>query len=368
MIDIKFDDLLERNQEIAAELLQKWEQIVDSGPYISGLAVEEFEEKFAEIQGCKYFIGCGNGYDALELTIRSLDLPRGSEVGVCTSTYFATALAIVNCELVPIPIDANLTDFNIDANKLEEELKKGLKYLLLTHMYGACCAMDSITPLLEKYGVTLIEDCAQAHFATCQGNTVGNFGVAGCFSFYPTKLLGALGDAGGVATNCIATANKIRKLRNYGKRDNGTLGLIGKNSRLDPLQAVALSLKLPRVNRVISTRQTISNLYSRKLKHYEARVNFIDEIPGCINTRHLFPIVFESLSAKKHAIKNLRNLGIPFGEHYAVSCFNQPVLKKYRRVNNYVGDLISEYNITLPLHRNLSETDIELVVKTILNE
>ena len=237
---IQYENLQKLNDNYRAEIDEAIKQVLDSGYFILGENTAKFEEEFSQYLGISECIGVGNGLDALILAIRALDLPPKSEVIVQSNTYIATVLSIVNNNLVPVFVEPDITTYAMTAAGISERLTSKTKAILVTHLYGKISDMDEICHLAETAGLFVIEDCAQSHGSKLSARHSGTFGHIGCFSFYPTKNLGALGDGGAVVTGDLLIASKIRMLRNYGSSRKYYNEIQGVNSRLDEIQAAIL--------------------------------------------------------------------------------------------------------------------------------
>ena len=203
----------------------------------SGKNVEKFEQEYAQFTKSKHCIGLANGLDALSLALRCFDFPAGSEVIVPSNTYIATILSIVQNGLKPVLVESDINTYNIDPSKIEEKITSNTRAIMVVHLYGKCCEMDTILSVANRFNLRVIEDCAQSHGAKFKEQISGTFGDFGAHSFYPTKNLGALGDAGALTTNNDQLALKLRTLRNYGSIIKYNNEYIGYNSRLDEVQA-----------------------------------------------------------------------------------------------------------------------------------
>lgn len=254
------------------QLTAAFEEVVNSGWYILGTQVEEFENAFSNWQECQYTIGVANGTDAVELCLRACGVRPGDLVIVPAHTAVATATAVVRAGAVPLLVDIDCKSYNIDLKQVEELLQvqsiaDRVSAIISVHLYGNPCDMDQVTSIAAKYKLKVIEDCSQAHGALWRGKRVGNFGDAAAFSCYPTKNLGALGDAGLCITNSDAVADYIRLLRQYGWRKRYISSETGMNSRLDSLQAALLRVQLKYLDHDLNQRREIAENYSERLKH-----------------------------------------------------------------------------------------------------
>jgi len=265
MMGVAFLDLKAAYTELAAELDAAVLRVSHSGWYIGGQEVESFEADFAAYTEAKYCVGVGNGLDALILALRALDIGPGDEVIVPSHTFIATWLAVSAVGAIPVPVEAVAGSYNLDAASAEAHVTSRTKAILPVHLYGIPADMDAICKLAKKHGLAVIEDAAQAHGAKVRGNRVGSHGDVVAWSFYPGKNLGALGDGGAITTNHADIAQRIRQLGNYGSSVKYFNDERGVNSRLDPIQAAVLAVKLKHLDTWNKRRQDIARIYSRAL-------------------------------------------------------------------------------------------------------
>jgi dTDP-4-amino-4,6-dideoxygalactose transaminase len=286
---VPFLDIRALYIELKNELDAAYQRVANSGWYILGEEVEAFETEFATYCGAKHCIGVGNGLDALHLILHAYGINTGDEVIVPANTYIATWLAISHTGATPVPVEPNEQTYNIDATKIEAAITKQTKAIMPVHLYGQPANMEPIFEIAKHYNLKVIEDAAQAHGATYKGKRTGNLGDAAGFSFYPGKNLGALGDGGAVVTNDDKLADKVRVLRNYGSRIKYHNEIPGFNSRLDPLQAAFLRVKLKYLDVWNTRRQNIAYQYLRNLANIPNMIlPFVPE--WAIPTWHLFVI------------------------------------------------------------------------------
>jgi dTDP-4-amino-4,6-dideoxygalactose transaminase len=258
---VPFLDLGSGHAEIRADLDAAWRRVLASDRLILGPEVEAFEAEFAAYCGAAHCVGVGNGLDALTLILRALDIGAGDEVIVPANTYIATWLAVTHVGATPVPVDPDRETFNLDPTRIESALSPRTRAIMPVHLYGQPADMEPITAIAARHRLAVIEDAAQAHGARCRGKRVGTLGVAAGFSFYPTKNLGAFGDAGAVVTDDAALAARIRRLRNYGSVEKYRCEIAGVNSRLDELQAALLRVKLTRLDAWNRRRQVAAERY-----------------------------------------------------------------------------------------------------------
>jgi dTDP-4-amino-4,6-dideoxygalactose transaminase len=264
---IEYENLGKLNQPFLKEYGEAFEKVATKGWYILGENVKAFEEEFASYVGTKYAIGLASGLDALILGLKVFDFPEGSEVIVPSNTYIATILAVMQCGLKPILVEPDSATFNINAALIEAAITDKTKAIIPVHLYGKCCDMPAILKIATQYNLKIIEDCAQAHGAKVGTQSAGSFGEIGAFSFYPTKNLGALGDAGAITTNDDALAEKLLYLRNYGSKIKYYNKYIGYNSRLDELQAAFLRVKLKSLDDINNHKRILAEVYLNGIKN-----------------------------------------------------------------------------------------------------
>lgn len=265
---IDYENLAHSNSAYMAELEEAATRVIRSGWYVLGQEVGAFEAEFANYIGVKHCIGVANGLDALIIAIEALRLPNKSSILVASNTYIATILAIVRAGHQPILVEPELETFNIDPANLARSLTPNTRAICVTHLFGKSCRMDAICAFAMEHGLKIIEDCAQSHGAKLSGQMTGTFGDAGCFSFYPTKNLGAIGDAGAIVTNNDELANILRHTRNYGSKQKYVNEYIGVNSRLDEMQAALLRVKLRHLREMTDHKRKLAEIYFEKLPNW----------------------------------------------------------------------------------------------------
>ena len=263
--NVAFLDLGAAYRELQPQLDAAVARVLASGHYILGPEVEAFEAEFAAYCGARHGIGVANGLDALHLVLRAMDVGPGDEVIVPSNTYIATWLAVSQCGAIPVPVEPDPATHNIDPQRIEAAITPRTKVILPVHLYGQPADMDAILSIARRHGLRVLEDAAQAHGARYKGQRIGAHGDAVAWSFYPGKNLGALGDGGAITTNDDALADRLRVLRNYGSRVKYVNEVQGWNSRLDPLQAAVLRVKLAHLDAWNDRRSDIAALYLREL-------------------------------------------------------------------------------------------------------
>ena len=256
------------NAPLKAEIMELISDIYDSGWFVGGPHVKQLEESVAEATGAKFAIGCASGSDALLVALMTLGIGEGDRV-ICPSfTFFATASAITRLGAEPVFVDIDPATFNLDIQKVEQAITPKTKAIIPVHLFGQCADMTGIMELATKYSLKVVEDCAQSIGATHGGQGSGSFGDVGCFSFYPTKNLGGMGDGGMLTTNDQETADRLRLFANHGMKPRYFHQVIGVNSRLDAIQAAILNVKMKHLNTYASRRQENAANYHRLMKQH----------------------------------------------------------------------------------------------------
>jgi dTDP-4-amino-4,6-dideoxygalactose transaminase len=263
---IDYENLQKLNQPFFEDYKKAFNDVLESGWYVLGNKVKEFESNFANYCNTKYCVGVANGLDALNLSLRAFQFESGSEILVPSNTYIATILSIVENKLKPILVEPNIHTYNIDPLLIEQTITPKTKAILVVHLYGKMCDMNPILQIAQKYNLKVIEDCAQSHGARYKNELSGSFGDYAAHSFYPTKNLGAIGDAGAITTNDENLADKIRTLRNYGSNVKYYNEVVGVNSRLDELQAALLLVKMKHIESITNHKRQLASIYLENLK------------------------------------------------------------------------------------------------------
>ncbi|WP_343530976.1 DegT/DnrJ/EryC1/StrS family aminotransferase [Pedobacter sp.] len=340
---------------------QSFDDSLDKGWFILGDKVKTFEKQFAEYCGAGHCAGLASGLDALILALRYFDFPEGAEVIVPSNTYIATILAILNNGLVPVLVEPDINTYNIDPSKIEASITPKTKAIIVVHLYGKCCEMETIMKVATQYRLKVIEDCAQAHGATFKTKQVGTFGDFGAFSFYPTKNLGALGDGGALISNDSLAIDKIKALRNYGCHEKYYNNYIGINSRLDEIQAGFLSVKLPFLEEINTHKQKLATLYQEGLK-----TDFIKPVlqQDFKDVYHIYTVRHpERDRLRAHLLKH----NIKTEIHYPVPPHQQKALKNKLKGSYPIAELIHQTTLSLPASYCHTVTEIEKVID-VMNE
>lgn len=356
---IDYEDLAKLNAPFFAELEKAASEVIRGGWYVLGKKVEEFEAAFARYCGASHCVGVASGLDALLLSLKALELPEGSEVIVPSNTYIATILAVMQAGLTPVLVEPDVRTYNIDPGLLRAAVTPRTKAVIVVHLYGKPCAMDPIRAACVEFGLALVEDCAQAHGAKYKGQKVGTFGL-GAFSFYPTKNLGAFGDAGAITCSDAGMATKLRTLRNYGSQMKYYNQVAGYNSRLDELQAALLTVKLSSLDQLNEHKRALAEVYFSELDDHVVKPH--REL-GVEDVFHIFSVRTDKRdSLRDHLLK----AGIKTEIHYPVSPNHQEAMKG---VLDHIACPISEEihrtTLSLPISFAHSQADVIAVARAV---
>ncbi|MBO4325219.1 MAG: DegT/DnrJ/EryC1/StrS family aminotransferase [Lachnospiraceae bacterium] len=361
-MSIPFVSFRPMEKELGEELRAAFEKVLERSWYIGGIEGKTFEESFAEFCGRKYCVGVGNGLDAIVLTLKALGITSGDEVLVPSNTYIATALAVTYVGATPVFVEPDLRTFNMAPSLIERSITDKTKAIIPVHLYGQPCEMDEIMRIADEYGLKVVEDCAQAHGAVYHERKVGSFGEVACFSFYPGKNLGALGDAGAIVTDNKEFAEIIRTLGNYGSDYKYHHIRKGQNTRLDELQAAFLSVKLPHLNRMNEERRRIASLYSEGIRN--SKVKTPDVIPNCSPVWHIYAVRCDERDALE---AHLRNKGIVTNKHYPIPMHLQECYKDLQIPEGRlpIAEEISRTELSLPMYYGLKDEEIRYIIDAI---
>lgn len=340
------------------ELVDAVRSVLDSGHYILGEEVARFEDEFALHLGIEHAIGCASGTDALVLALRSLDVGRGDEVIVPSHTATATVAAVALAGATPVFVDIEPDFYTLDAGAVEAACTDRTKAIVAVHLYGLAADLDKLMAIAAKRGIRLIEDCAQATGATWHGRKLGTLGDIGCFSFFPTKNLGGVGDGGAVVCRDPALAARIHRLRQYGWDDNRVSLEPGMNSRLDELQAAILRVKLRHLDADNAERRRQAARYRQVLAGLP--VGLPAERDAALHVYHLFVI---RTPKRDRLLQHLKLNGISAGIHYATPAHMMPAFRDGTRLP--LTEQIANEIISLPLYPGLDETSLAQVASAI---
>lgn len=356
---IEYENLAALNAPFKKELEEAFGRVLQSGWFILGNHVSQFEKEFASYIQSPFSIGVASGLDAITLSLHAYNFPHGSEVIVPSNTYIATILSVLQCGHKPVLAEPYPDTCNISAEEIERCITAKTKAVIVVHLYGKPCRMDKITEICRRHDLKLIEDCAQSHGAKFRGQTTGTFGDFGAFSFYPTKNLGALGDAGAVACKTDEHHSVIRKLRNYGSEKKYYNDLAGVNSRLDEMQAAFLTVKLKRLDEINHHKRKLAAIYQNELKD-----DFIKpkQEEDCFDVFHIYQIRHPQRDKlRDYLLKN----NIKTEVHYPVPPHQQKAMQGILTGNYPVSEEIHNTVLSLPVSFIHTEEDIYRVVEAL---
>ena len=358
---IKYLDL----KAINAPFEHAADEVLQSGWYLKGEYTRRFEEAYANYIGTKYCIGCANGLDALTLIFRAYMelgvMQKGDEVIVPANTYIASILAITECGLTPLLVEPSIETLQIDDTLIEAAITPRTKAIMIVHLYGRCAYTDRIGDVCHKYGLKLIEDNAQAHGCTFGGRRTGSIGDAAGHSFYPGKNLGAFGDAGAVTTNDDALAEVVRAIGNYGSSKKYVFDYVGRNSRIDEIQAAILLEKLKTLDDSNERRKEIASLYINKVE------NPLIHIPKCDNRDsvwHIFPIFCEYRDKLQ---KYLKDNGAETQIHYSIPPHKQHCYCEWNHLSFPIAERIHREELSIPCNQTMTEIEVNAIIDLLNN-
>lgn len=350
-------------EKYQAEFEQKALDVLRSGWYILGKEVSAFEEEFAAYTGAKYCVGLASGLDALWIAFRLLNIGPGDEVLVQGNTYIASVMGITMNGATPVFVEPD-DHFGMDVDRMEEKITGRTKAILVTHLYGMASRMDKIVELCKKYNLRLVEDCAQSHGACFNGQMTGTFGDIGCFSFYPSKNLGAFGDAGSIVTNDASLAKEFKIFRNYGSEKRYYNKVVGANSRLDELQAGLLRVRLKYMEALTQERIALADRYSREIRNDKLRLPVVVENATCV--WHQYVVRCEE---RDRLAAYLQEKGIGTIIHYPIP----PHLSEaYQYLGHSEGSFpdterLAKTVLSIPMYNGMTEAEQDYVIAA-LNE
>jgi len=354
---IEYENLQKLNNPFLEEYTKSFSDIFNSGWYILGNNVAKFENEFAKYCGTEYCIGLNSGLDALVLAIKALELPEQSEIIVPSNTYIATILAILQNNHIPVLAEPYITTYNISPKEIERKITKKSRAIIAVHLYGKLAEMDKITEIAQKHNLKIIEDAAQAHGAMLNNKKAGNWSDVAAFSFYPTKNLGALGDAGAVTTNSEKIAEKIKALRNYGSHKKYYNKYIGFNSRLDEIQAGFLSVKLKHLEKITEQKRKLARIYHDYLSDKYIKPNIDDRY---FDVFHIYNIRHEK---RDDLQKYLLNNNVKTEIHYPLPPHKQEAMKGIINGDFPLSEIIHETTLSLPISFFHTEENILEIVE-----
>lgn len=362
-VKIGFVDLKKQYEDIYHEVLQNIGNCIANGQFVGGHWVDNFQNNFAKFHDIEYCVGVGSGTDALWLSLLALGIGPGDEVLVPANTFIATALAVTHTGAKVVFVDVDPYTYNIAYKYLDKHVTSKTKAVIPVHLYGNPAEMDGLMLFAKEYNLKVVEDCAQAVGASFNDQPVGTFGDVGCFSFYPTKNLGGLGQGGAIITRDKKIADKIESMSNVGRKKGSHYEYvnIGFNSRLDSINALFLDICLKEVKSWNSYRQSIALLY-------DVAIDIIPQLSSqktsdvAYNVYHLFELKCPDQITRDAFRLFLDKKGIATGLHYPIPCHKQPIYSDYSMQSLPVSECLCECLLSLPMHPNLSVDDTATVV------
>jgi dTDP-4-amino-4,6-dideoxygalactose transaminase len=360
---IQMVNLKKQMEGIRQEIIEAVTEALESTQYVLGPKVKEFEKKVAEYCGASEAVGVASGTDALHLAVVALGIGRGDEVITTPFTFFSTVETVLYSGASPVFVDIDPETFNIDAAKIEERITSRTKAIMPVHIFGHPANMKPIMDIAQEHGLAVIEDCAQAFGAEVEGQKVGSFGGFGCFSFYPSKNLGACGDAGLITVSDSTMAERLRSLRNHGSRSSYVHERVGYNSRLDELQAAILLVKFRHIDTYNELRRKNAKLYDEL---FAGKVACPVQKEGFVHVYHQYTI----RSPKREEVKKkLGDAGIASNVYYPVPLHLQEALKflGYKKGDFQNAERAADEVLSLPMCPELEEEEIGRVAEIVIN-
>ena len=362
---IKFLDIYKQDRLLHKSIIKKISKLFVKGDFIMGNEVQIFENNFRKYCNAKYAISCGNGTDALTIALKSLDLPKNSEVILPAMTYCSTAFAVLNANLKPVLVDTESMKSTIDLRELKKKITKKTKVILPVHLYGSVANLNGIKKIINNKNIYLIDDCAQAHGAYDDSlkkynkNKIGSTSDISCFSLYPGKNLGAYGDAGIITTNNKKLYNKIRKLRNLGSEEKFIHEYVGMNSRLDTIQAIVLNHKIKNLNKLNKQRQKIAKIYNTKI--INQKITKLNYSTTCVY--HQYVILVKN---RKKLINEFNKKKIQYGFHYPYTINQLKIFKKqFKSLRFKNAEKLAKEGMSIPIDPNLNKKELNYIINTL---
>ncbi|MCO4782543.1 MAG: DegT/DnrJ/EryC1/StrS family aminotransferase [Candidatus Cloacimonetes bacterium] len=353
---IPFVDLKSNFDQIKKEYLIRVDQILNDTSFIDGYYNRSFEDKFASLHDSKFGVSLSSGTAGNHMALRALNIGVGDEVILPANTFIATAWGITLCGATPVFVDVDPETFNIDSKQVEEKITSNTKAIIAVHLYGLPAKMDALLRVGKKYGIPIIEDAAQAHLAEFDSQKVGSFGKLSSFSFYPSKNLGAFGEAGAITTNSEELTLKIRKIINQGSESKYVHSELGTNYRLSHLIAASLDLKIPYLQEWTEARIRIANRYQNNLKDI-SNINFQKVPSNCKAVYHLFVVQTQNRSDLQ---KHLNEKGISTGIHYPIPIHLQSIFNG-KQGDCPIAEKLAQQTLSLPIYPNLTDSEVDYV-------
>jgi dTDP-4-amino-4,6-dideoxygalactose transaminase len=359
---VPFVDLKAQYASVKDEIDEAVMRVMSETAFVAGRYASIFEEEFAQYLGASHCIAVANGTDAIEIALQAIGVGAGDEVILPANTFIATAEGVSNIGAVPVFVDIDTPTYNIDPAKIEEKITARTKAIIPVHLYGLPADMDAVMDIARSRSLKVLEDCAQAHGATYNGVRVGTYGDAATFSFYPSKNLGAFGDAGAIVTNDAETADAARLVSNHGQASKNRHTIVGRNSRMDGIQAAVLSVKLRHLDKWLEARRANAANYNQLLD--KSDIVTPKEPAGSRHVYHLYVIQADDREA---LMAKLDSAGVDCGIHYPTPL---PLTEAYARLRHSAADFpiaasIMDRIISLPMYAELTGGMIEHVATTL---
>jgi dTDP-4-amino-4,6-dideoxygalactose transaminase len=360
--EIPFLSLESQHSAIRREMMDAIEKVVDGNSFILGKELTAFENQYAAYHHVPYCVGVANGLDAIYLSLKALGLKNGDEVLVPSNAYIAAWLAVAMCGATIVPIEPDISTYNIDVAKMEAAITKRTKCIIPVHLFGQACQMDELMALAKKYSLYVIEDNAQAHGAAYKMKKTGSFGHVNATSFYPTKNLGAMGDGGAVTTSEKRFYDQICALRNYGSSHKYSNEVVGVNSRLDEMQASILSVKLKYLDTWIAQRRSIAQMYLTELQGLGLILP--SSAPGSTHVYHIFAV---RTAQRDKLQEHLLSKGIHTLIHYPIPPHLQKAFSHlgYKKGDFPISEKLADSSLSLPIWPGLQKGQIEFICESV---
>jgi dTDP-4-amino-4,6-dideoxygalactose transaminase len=360
-VKVPFLDLSRQTAGLRTELDSALAQLLDESRFVFGSAVAEFETRFARYCGAGHAVGVGSGTDAIAIALRAVGVTPGDEVITAANTCVPTAAGIEAAGAVPVLVDADPETYTLDPGALANAVTERTRAVVPVHLYGRCAAMDAIVQIARRHGLKVVEDAAHAHGASYSGRRTGTLGDAAAFSFYPTKNLGALGDAGAVVTDDPAVAEEARLLRNLGEREGNASVRAGGHSRLDTVQAAVLLAKLPHLDAWTARRRALASLYRRALSG--TGLELPADSPNGAHVHHLFVV---RAPRRDDLRRRLASEGVETRIHYPRPLHLHPAYERLARAGTLpASERLAGEILSLPLYPELTDGEISLVADAV---
>jgi dTDP-4-amino-4,6-dideoxygalactose transaminase len=362
-MNVPFVDLKAQYSTIKGEVLPAIHQVLENSAFILGKSVTDFEARFAAHHRVKFCYALGSGTDGNHMALWALGVGPGDEVIIPANTFIATAWGATLCGATPVFADCDPVSYNIDPAKIENLITARTRAIVAVHLYGMPADMDALSEIATRHGISLVEDCAQAHLAQYKGEPVGGFGITSSFSFYPGKNLGAYGEGGAVATNDPELARQLRMIRDHGSEVKYHHEILGHNYRMDGIQGAVLGIKLNHIERWTEARRSHARRYNELLKGLPEFV-LPTEMPG---TKHVYHLYVVRTPHRDKLQKHLQDRGVSTGLHYPVPLHMQEAFRHlgYKKGDFPVSEMAGEQVLSLPMFAELTAEQLEYVVDSI---